>query len=156
MGIFARISAMIWPASATAQAAHSAILEAHQAHLEALGQRVEIFVKGHNQTALSFLNVFERLTNLEKSIMTEQASLDALTTKVTALESIVATVQGDVANAVTELGVLKAEVVALQANPAGTDNSAAINALAARIDTITAGLTSSALNVETAVTAAKA
>jgi hypothetical protein len=156
MGILSTILAVIRPASRSVQAGHEAQLHAHEEELLSIKTAMSSYSQGHNNTALSFLDIFGRLKTLEHKIMTEQAALDALTVNVTALEGVVTTLRADVVTAINELATLKAEVVALTGAPAGTDNSAALTALAARIDTITAGLQGTATSVETAVTAATA
>lgn len=96
-----------------------------------------------------------RLIFLEHTVMTQQASLEALTTKVTALTNAYATVAADIGNAVAELEALKAQIGAL---PVGTaiDDSAVLDNLAAQIDSVVNGLTGSATTIETAVATAKA
>jgi len=97
-----------------------------------------------------------RLTNLEHMIMTQQTSLDALTAKVTALGGIVATVTTDINSAVAELQGLKDQVTALQNGTFAVDDSAALDQLAASVDSVITGLQGSATAVEAAVAAAKA
>jgi hypothetical protein len=88
--------------------------------------------------------------------MTQQASLEALTTKITALTGIAGTIQTDISGAITELQDLKAKIAALPVGTGAIDDTAALDALAASVDGIITGLSGSATAIEAAVTAAKA
>jgi chromosome segregation ATPase len=98
----------------------------------------------------------ERLTHLEHAIMTQQASLEALTTKVNMLTGIAGTIQADIGSAVTALQELKAQIAALVSGATAIDDTVALDQLTASVDGIILGLSGSATAIEAAVSDAKA